>query len=250
MAAIAAPPGALQTGTDAMLLAAWAVHCLQPARHKWLAKYGQLMLAELGCGLGGALFTAAIEENQAYFSGFEKEFALVEAARQTAAALGLADRMQFDQADITAFARIGPPRFQLVMANPPWRLSGQPCGNELRQSAIYGDPLTTEIFCRAAARLLIWHGFFCLLTIPERLTAACAALDRTHLGLRRLLPVYSFEGRKASRLLVLAQKDAASDCSMAAPLILHEKTGGKVSWTKKALEFSPWLAQSPWGSSW
>ncbi len=261
------PEGAYRFGLDALLLAAFAARTLREraAGGRASGKARPRRVAELGTGCGAALLGVALRCPDARCLGLEREPALLRAAAANAQALGLADRVSFHMADLAAPAawpgRLGEEGPQdLVLANPPWGLPGRgrPSPSRLREAALRGteadgnggDGDALPVFCAAAARLLRHRGAFCCIVAAGALTRICAALDGARLGLRRGLPLRSRTRAPSSRLLLLAQKGAAADVQLLAPLTLHGRatapagSGDSPAWTRAALAFCPWLAHS------
>lgn len=148
--------------------------------------------------------------------------------------------MTFIQADL-AERNPGASPCQLVMANPPWLQPGagrRPVG-ELRQKALCADESTLAVFCRAASCMLASRGSYCLILPPALIGAFFAAIAALPLGLREVLPVASHKGESASRLLLLARKDAVSAPELLPQLVLHESDCQ--GWTGEAIDFCPWL---------
>ena len=194
--------------------------------------------------------------------GLEQDTALCAAATANARLLGLEDVCRFRQGDLadTHFLRdCGENAFHLVLANPPYALtgSGRPSASARRDAALRGpaslhdgpharqrrpvpkpgasDPLA--VFCHAARRLLRHHGLFCCIFPAEDLSRLLSTLERERLGCRRILPLCPRAGEAAKRVLVLARKDAAAQCRLEAPLPLHDGQ----CWSRGALAFCPWL---------
>lgn len=240
------PEGAFRSGTDAILLAAWANNCLKLKYRS--GKYDLLHITELGCGNGTALLALAMQNPKAQLLGLDKNKASIDSATLNAHSLGFESRARFAQADMGApCSRELRQQSQLVIANPPWRKtnSGEPCGSTHRQQTIYCQNDTLYDFCRFAFELLVYHGLFCMIFEASRLVDICITLSRNRLGLRMLLPVASFEDKPVSRILVMARKLAADDTRILPTLILHERTATGIQWTKAGRQFSSWLAESP-----
>lgn len=261
------PEGAYRFGLDALLLAAFAARTLRerPAGGRASGQGRHRRVAELGSGCGAALLGVALRCPGIRCLGLEREPSLVRAAAANAQALGLADSVRFCVADLAAPTAWPEPLREeapqdLVLANPPWGLpgAGRSSPSPLREAALRGPAPAGNggngdalpVFCAAAARLLRHRGVFCCIVPAGALTRICIALDSARLGLRRVLPLRSQTRAPSRRLLLLAQKDAAADVRLLAPLTLHGRaaaapgSGGRPHWTRAALAFCPWLAHS------
>ncbi len=243
------PAGALRFGLDALLLAAFAArHCEERRARLSKAKPRPLSVAELGCGCGAALLGLALRCSETRGLGLEREPALLEAARRNARALGLEQSLLFQAADLAAPPSQADGTRHVVLANPPYGLPGQGRASPLalRERALR-DAEALHVFCRAAARLLRHHGHFFCIFEARSLSRLCAALEETHLGLRRIIPVRPHSHSPATRLLAEARKDAAPELRLESPLTLHRRQSGPTTrssplWTAQALAFCPWLA--------
>lgn len=206
-----------------------------------------MLALESGCGCGAVSFGFALLAPSSRCIGIEKQEKLVLAARRNAQALNLSGRCQFFAADLADL----PPeilKFQrkadLVMANPPWRnpARGLVTAQNMRKKAYWRQKNTLPLFLKSASALLRRHGRFCLILPHFLLSDFFESLKTTELGLRKILPVCSFANAPVSRLLLLCQKNAASDYEISYPLAIHEKREGVVGYTGQARAFCPWLA--------
>lgn len=205
---------------------------------------------ELGCGCGAAILGFALTQPRAICLGLEKEWELIDAAQLNAVQLGLNARVEFLPIDLENNPHQSLPeswrgQCALVQANPPWTIVGEGKlpRNSLRQHALCASPDLLTKFCKAANVALCHHGFFCCILPPRRLPDFMGAIDAAGLGLRTILPVASFDGRHAKRLLLLCQKDAANDLHLKYPLVLYQLNNQKqVVPTNMAIKFCPWLA--------
>ena len=277
------PQGSLRFGADALLLAAYAAHGVEGMNE---ARRKQLTAAELGCGCGAALLALALRCDTVTGLGLEREAPLVQAATANALRLGLADRLHFAQADLADRALLAAlpgmygckaGNLDLVLANPPYGVEGRPSQSHMRERALRGAQgahvaenrtQVLTVFCRAAAGLLRHQGYFFCIYDALALPLLSSALDAAGFGLRGLLPVRTYASRPALRVLVLARKNAAHQCTIKAPLTLHvgKAHGGKKGtaqaesgqtdtaqadtaqtttvsprWSAQALRFCPWL---------
>lgn len=235
-AGLAQPPGGYRFGADALLLAAWGLKNIPSNRASFQA-------VDLGTGCGAALIALALVNPAIRGAGIDICPQYIACARENAANLGLADRLRFIRADLADKRACVSGAFQLALANPPWLApgAGREPKSELRRAALCQKPDTLSVFCRAASRLLAYHGMFCAILPPALLCEFCASLSTARLGLRAILPVASRAGEPALRLLILARKEAASRPEVLPPLCLHEKSG----FSQAALEFCPPLGNIP-----
>lgn len=247
------PQGSLRFGSDALLLAAWAVRAVEAQGHPTTR---HLSVVELGCGCGAALLGLALRCPQIMGLGVDVAAPLIQAAQHNAARLGLEMRLSFCCADITLKPHLhsllcpgkdGAAQGQcdMVLANAPFDILGRRSPQALREMALRHPPQglpSLHVFARAGAFLLRHHGYFVSMGLAAALPAVLGTLDAAGLGVRHILPLRPRYGKKASRVLVTARRDAAHDVCLDGPLTLHGRTTSHGSWTKAALRFCPWLA--------
>lgn len=237
------PEGSARFSLDALLLAAFSVKYL-PTKIK--ARDFQAM--ELGCGCGAVMLGTALLCPTGSFTGFDNEAALIEAARKNADKLSVSSRCRFYNKNVTNadsfqdFAN----NADLVMINPPWQMPGTGIKpqNPVREKAFWATGDTFITFFQLAEILLKRRGRLCAIFPPTRLIDFFHFLDNSLLGLRLLLPCQSYHDTAVKRILVLCQKNAASDFAFSAPLILRicSDDGLSASYSPMAVNFCPWLS--------
>lgn len=223
------PEDCLRFGLDALLLASFA------SLHGKTLKSG-ISALELGCGCGGALFAFALDNPCARCTGLEREKALIDCARENARVLGLENQCIFYQMTLPAPIK---KKYDVVMANPPWRLGGRISPKALRARAMWAQPESMAVFLDAGAKALKGEGIFCLIIHPESLPPFFESLARLPLTTRLLLPVSPRQNQAVSRILILLAKKKASRLLMTAPLVLHQENSD--GWSETALNFCQWL---------
>lgn len=235
------PAGAFRFALDALLLAAFASR-LRP---------GWRRLADLGCGVGpvalGALLLAGDDSDGREAWGLEKEPELLRAASGNAQRLGFAGRFRPLAADFMDFqAGELAGSFDLVTANPPYRLPGagrQPAAR-LRREALFAGPENLGAFIRAGSRLLSPDGLFCLVFSGARADELADTLREAGLAVTAAVPLLSRPGAAAEITLLAAQAGGSAVAwREAAPLALYEPNGrGGERISAAALDFCPFLA--------
>ncbi|MBQ7606664.1 MAG: methyltransferase domain-containing protein [Desulfovibrionaceae bacterium] len=228
------PEHSFRFSQDALLLAGFA-NALFPAKKE--------RIADLGCGSGAALLALA-SLRPLHGLGIDISEELLACARVNADRAGLANA-RFICADLTDRRALLPlaGSQEAVLTNPPFytRLEGRPSKERLRDMALRGGNGELIVqFCSQAARLLMHHGFFLCIYPANKVAQILRALCYAHLGLRALCSVHETCGAPASRILVLARKNAEDDCVFHPPLILHADNG---AWQPEARALCPWLGR-------
>lgn len=230
------PEGTFRFSLDALLLAEFAAGLPLP-RHG--------AVADLGAGCGAAGFGLMLARPDARVVGVEILEELARAATANAARLGwdryavvvgdagcartLADAREcLEIPEMTAGVRPeGPPLFDAVIANPPWRRKGEGRvpPSPAREIALFGDADTLNRFFGAADRLLKPGGLLAAVCGADRLADALGALpDR--LRPVRLRLVHSRPEKEATFVLLEAGKGVRSALRVDPPLFLDGRPRG------------------------
>lgn len=207
------PAGAFRASADALLLADFA-----------LVGAGERFV-DLGTGCGIVACGIALACSECSGVGVERETELVGAARENIRRLDLGARLSCVEGDVgdgDLLTSVGRGAFDVVVANPPYRIAGRgrPAAQALRERALAGDADCLGRFFGAGAALLRHHGRFVCVLSAERLGDALVTLRDCGLGLRRLCCVYGKKGGQAKRVLLEARKNAKEDIRIEAPLYL------------------------------
>jgi tRNA1(Val) A37 N6-methylase TrmN6 len=212
------PREGYRAGMDAALLAAACD-----------AKPGERVL-EAGCGAGAALLAAAVRREGVSFVGVERDRAAAALAQENIQANGLEDRLTAIEADITAgFPPLGLPRFDAVMANPPFfddpTTLRAPAEAKRGAWMAEGGLAAWIRFLMAAARdgatLTLIHRADRLPDIFEHLAARAGSFQ--------VRPIHPFAEAPAKRVIVRAVRGGRAPARLLSPLVLHGREGAKHS---------------------
>lgn len=210
------PARGYRAGMDAALLAA-ACDAAPQAR-----------VLEAGCGVGGALLSAAARRPGARFVGLERDAAMADLARANAAANGMADRVEIVTGEVEAgFRALGLAPFDHVFSNPPF--FDDPAA--LRAP----DPAKSGAWM-ADGGLAAWTAFLLkavreggTITIIHRADrlADILALLAPKAGSFRIRGIQPFADEPAKRVMVRAIKTGKAPLALLPALVLHPRDGGK-----------------------
>ena len=188
----------------------------------------QARVLEAGCGVGGALLSAAARRPGTRFVGLERDTAMADLARANAAANGMADRVEIVTGEVEAgFRALGLTPFDHVFSNPPF----------------FDDPgaLRAPAPAKAGAwmadgGLSAWTGFLLkavreggTITIIHRADrlADILALLGPKAASFRIRPIQPFSDEPAKRVMVRAIKTGKAPLVLLPALVLHPRDGGK-----------------------
>ena len=207
------PEGSYRFSADALLLARFTAEQALPE---------QAVLAELGAGCGVVSLAVLLEKPGWKSVGLEREAVLAEAAARNASSLGLDESFTPLCGDVNSREHLrlmrealafgenlsGPPMFDCVMSNPPWRVEGdgRVPPSDLRRRALFGTAETFREFFNAADALLKSGGLLTVVAGADRTADLLAALPkRLHPEILRF--VFTKENAPAEFVLLMARKN-------------------------------------------
>jgi tRNA1Val (adenine37-N6)-methyltransferase len=157
--------------------------------------------------------------------GVDVQAGMVEAATENARRLGLADLYAARKGDVRQYRKIpgmGPESFDLVLANPPYRLMGQgrPPRDEGKRGACFEYRARLKDFLQAAAFALTNKGRISLVYMVERLPALLHELHECRLEPKEMRLVHAAEHKPAGLALLTARKNVRPGLAVHSPLFL------------------------------
>lgn len=188
----------------------------------------QARVLEAGCGVGGALLSAAARRPGTRFVGLERDAAMADLARANATANGMADRVEIVTGEVEAgFKALDLAPFDHVFSNPPF--FDDPAA--LRAP----DPAKSGAWM-ADGGLAAWTAFLLkavreggTITIIHRADrlADILALLAPKAGSFRIRGIQPFSDEPAKRVMVRAIKTGKAPLMLLPALVLHPRDGGK-----------------------
>ncbi|MHC1753169.1 tRNA1(Val) (adenine(37)-N6)-methyltransferase [Humidesulfovibrio sp.] len=234
---LAQPEGGFRFGADTLLLAAFA--------HANLKHGTPLNGLDLGTGCGAASLGLLLlrPQERLRLTGIDTGPEMLDAARQNAASLGLAEDFQPLLADVQDY-RPAPPGLDFALANPPFRVAGtgKSSPDLGRNRARFEGPGGFAAFAACAGRSLRPRAPLFLVHLAERLPELICALADAGLPTRRVLPVQGHAGQPPRLVLLMATRGRGTGLALDCPLVLYD-TQGELS--QEALAFCPHLAANP-----
>lgn len=192
------------------------VHILQP-KHGFRAGTDSLLLAaalpselegevlEMGAGAGGAFLPAMYRLPKSRFVGLEKDPDMVALAEQSLGANGFGSRGQIMQGDVSNVPVEWQNRFDLVFSNPPFFETGSIQDPAPGKENAYLDSVGLRPWINAMLFALRPKGRFIMVHRAADLARILSVLERQS-GEITVLPVYSYPGNDAKRVLISARK--------------------------------------------
>ncbi len=214
------PTQGYRAGLDAVMLAA-AVDDRQGA---------PFSLLDAGAGVGTAALCVARRCPAARVVLVEREPELVRLARENVVRNGLGERVSVFEADITNVSQadlsaygIDESAFDCVVANPPYHTEGAgTSAPHALKAAAHAMPETgLDDWCRFLARMARPGGAAVIVHKTAALPDLMSALGGRFGGLSAL-PLHSFAGKPAGRILLSGIKGSRAAFRLEAGLVLHE----------------------------
>lgn len=187
------PKTGFRAGTDSVLLAA-ALDAGQT---------GQCL--EFGCGSGGALLPAAWRLKEAHFTGIDRDEDMLALATRGIARNQYGNRVCVKSCDVAHFPADWAGYFDLVFSNPPFFQPGEITPPGEGKSGAYLASVSLQDWIASMLSALRPKGRFVIIHRAAVLDEIMAALFG-QAGEIAVLPVYSYPGSDAKRVIVRARK--------------------------------------------
>lgn len=191
------PAKGFRAGTDSLLLAA----ALDADQH------GSAL--DIGCGAGGALLPAAFRLSETQFTGLEIDADMAALARKSVDANAMADRVEIVQASAAELPGDWQNRFDTVFSNPPFFDPGTIQSPSAGKEIAYLTQLPLKAWLQAMLYALRPKGTFVMVHRAAELARILSVIER-QVGEITVLPVHSYPGADAKRVLVRARKGLRS----------------------------------------
>ncbi|MEM9178262.1 MAG: methyltransferase [Pseudomonadota bacterium] len=213
------PKQGFRAGTDSVLLAA--------ALDDTLSGEG----LELGSGAGGTLLPAVARLSAARMTGLEIDPIMVDLSRRGIAANRFEARVQVVEGSAAEVPKDWQNRFDLVFSNPPFFESGTIPAPGPGKDGAYLESVPLKDWINAMLFALRPKGTFVMVHRAADLARILAVLERQS-GEIAVLPVHSYPGTDAKRVLVKARKALRSGPMRLLPAryLYVEKGGPRTDW--------------------
>ena len=226
------PRTGFRAGTDSILLAAaldqaFSGHAL-----------------EVGCGSGGALLPALYRLPEARITGLEIDPKMAELAQTGLAENGFGTRAEIVIGDAAELDHTWQNQFDMVFSNPPYFPPGAiPAPGDGKATA-YLESVPLKDWIQAMLFALRPKGTFMMVHRGAELARILSVLDRQS-GEISVLPIHSYPGEDAKRVLVRARKGLRpGPLRLLEPRYIYAEKGGER--TKWALGWQQDAAGIDW----
>ncbi len=219
------PKTGFRAGTDSLLLAAALDQAFSGSA------------LEIGCGSGGALLPAACRVREARFTGLELDTEAAELARRGVEANGFEARAEIQTGSAADLPGDWQNRFDLVFSNPPFFEAGSIQAPGPGKDAAYLESLPLKDWINAMLFALRPKGVFLMVHRAADMARILSVIER-QAGEITVLPVHSYPGAEAKRVLVRARKALRSGpMRLLEPRYLYqEKAGERTAWARAMQE--------------
>ncbi|MBQ4156453.1 MAG: methyltransferase [Clostridia bacterium] len=197
-------------GTDAVLLEYFS--------NSKRAKFA----CDLGCGCGIIPFLMLQSNPNLKITAIDIQKDAIELVNRAIEFNGVADKITPINCDLKALPKEFNGKFDLVTMNPPYKRKGSG-----KTTGVYGIDIarneiecTLEDICKAASKLLIPNGRFCICQRPERFGEVIFEMKRAGIEPKQIRNVVNKAGDKPMLVLVSGIKGGNCSTEMLPDLIL------------------------------
>ena len=185
------------------------------------AKAGQSIL-ELGCGVGTVLFSLMARVQDLKVVGIEIQKRYAELAARNAEYNGFkATILECNLTSIPVTAKNV--KYDHVILNPPFYSVGESMRLAQEEKDIAKRELNTSLddWLDVAVKRCSVNGNIVLIHQAEKLGQILRRIE-SFMGDIKILPISSFKGKNANRVIVKGKKGSRSPMQILAPLLIHE----------------------------
>ncbi len=184
----------------------------------------QAKALELGCGTG-AISMLLLSRGAAQVTAVDVNPHVTALLRRSAEENGLTERLRIVDGDLCQYKELFlPESMDLVVANPPYRNSGNV--RQIGTAACHELTATLEDFFRAAAYAVRYRGRFALVQLPERFAESMQLAFKYGLQPKKLQWVHAKIDRPAWIFLMEMQKGGSYGMDVLPPLVMYTDAGG------------------------
>lgn len=189
---------------------------------------------ELGCGTG-AISMLLESRGAAEVTAIDVNPQITELLRKSIADNSLEAKFHIIDGDICHYKELlAPESMDLVVANPPYRNSGNQ--RQIGTAACHEVTATLEDFFKAAAYTVKYRGRFALVQLPERFVESMQLAFKYGLQPKRLQWVHSKIDKPAWIFLMEMQKGGNYGLDVLPPLIMYKEDGSYTEQVKRFYE--------------
>lgn len=186
---------------------------------------------ELGCGTG-AISMLLESRGAGAVTAVDCNPKITELLRRSVEDNSLGEKFDVVDGDIRQYKKLlQPESMDLVVANPPYRNSGNT--RQIGTAACHEVTSTLEDFFRAAAFAVRYRGRFALVQLPERFIESVELALKYGLQPKRLQWVHSSAGKPAWIFLMEMVKGGSYGLDVLPPLIMYDEDGGYTEQVKE-----------------
>lgn len=187
------------------------------------------IICDLCTGTGVIPLLLAAKNKTAKITGIEIQKDVCDIARKNVLLNNLSDRLEMIEGDVKSlFDKIPKNTFDTVTVNPPYMKASTAVVNAQDSLSIARHEIlcTLEDVVKCAAGLLHSNGKFFMIHKPQRLSEIVTSLKENKLEPKRIQFVHPSAGKKATMVLMEAQKCAAGGLEVCEPLFVYETDSG------------------------
>ncbi len=197
-------------------------------------------IAELGVGTGAVMLCVlhhlARYNIDADYDGYDCNQHFLDLAQESLGLNGYdAPHKTLHHCDIRAISKRG--CYDAVVMNPPFLTFDEQAGMEradMRSRALYEGEVRLADWLNMAGKLLHHHGWLFMVHQAERLDEIILHMQK--FGAITIMPIHSYHGKVAKRILLAAQLGSKAGVRIMPCLVMHDADGSYTAQAQKILQ--------------
>lgn len=183
-------------------------------------------ILDVGSGTGAVSLCLAyrLKQKKLNITGLEIQSQLADLSNKSAKENGFDNFLHYDVCDIRQKTSLVAGSYDFVVTNPPFSDHDMTSPNESKKFAHNHQDFDLTSWLSFALKMLKPKGYIALIHRTEALNEIVSAMYNKA-GNIQILPLYSKEGQRAKRIIVLAQKGSHGVTSILPPLYTHNENG-------------------------
>lgn len=183
-------------------------------------------ILDVGSGTGAVSLCLAyrLKNKNIDITGLEIQSQLVDLSNKSSEANEFGAFLHYEVCDIRKKTNVGVGNYDFVVTNPPFSDHDMPSPNESKKFAHNHQNFDLTAWVSFSLKMLKPKGYIALIHRTEALNEIVSAMYNKA-GNIQILPLYSKEGQRAKRIIVLAQKGSHGVTSILPPLYTHNESG-------------------------
>lgn len=192
---------------------------------KTIKKEDKILDVGSGTGAISLCLASRFRTQNPQILGLELQSNLAELSNMSAEANGFTGILHYVNCDIRdKIDCIKPCSFQHVISNPPYSDHDMPSPNKSKAQAHNHTDFNLSEWIKFMLKMMAPQGYFYMINRAEAIDEILLALHNKA-GAVKIIPLFTKEGPKAKRIMIVAQKDSKAPTEILPAFIVHSTDG-------------------------